>query len=145
MASNEIPRDGSGGVLAGLLAPLRLPERVVEAIEAVAEKLEDVRPMREEVAAIREQSADLSALLPALDSIKTELGGKLDGLQAVIERLEGVESHLDERVGELCKEIHAMHGTMAGLKADVRRVTDRAPNPEARGPLGKARDALTGD
>ena len=141
---DDVSRNGDGGLLSGLLAPLRLPERVVEAIEAVAEKLEDVRPMREEVVKIREQSSDLSELLPALDSMKTDLGKKLDSLQVVIERLEGVEAHLDERVGNLCDEIHAMHDTVSGLQADVERVTDRMPDPGQRGALEKARDVLTG-
>ena len=142
--STEIPPEGGGGVLSGLLSPLRFPERVAEAIESIAERLEDVRPMREDVATIRDQSSDLSELLPALDSMKTDLGGRLDSVQEVVERLEGVESHLDERVGDLCKEMTAMHRTVTGLQDDVQRITERLPDPESRGPLEKARNVLTG-
>ncbi len=137
------PPDRDGGVLSGLLAPLRLPERVVDAIESIAAKLEDVRPMRQDVETIREQSADLNELLPALDDMKTDLAGRLETLQDVVERLEGVESHLDERVGKLCKEISGMHGTLASLQDDVQRITDRVPD-SGRGPLERARDVLTG-
>ena len=132
------------GVLDGLLSALRLPERVVVAIETVAERLEDVRPMREEVEAIRAQSSDLTELLPSLTSMREDLGGQLGRLHECIVELEAVEEGLDGRVGALCEEITAMHGTVAGLKDDVERLTERLPDPNAPGPLERARDVLTG-
>ena len=141
--SSELPPDRGGGVLSGLLSPLRLPERVVEAIESIAEKLEDVRPMREDVATIREQSSDLDGLLPALEDMKEDIGGRLDALHDCMTNLEGVEGQLDARVADLCKEITAMHKTLEALQDDVQRVTDRLPDP-TRGPLEKARDVITG-
>lgn len=137
------PPDRGGGVLSGLLAPLRLPERVAEAIESIAEKLEDVRPMREDVATIREQSADLDGLLPALDTMKEDIGGRLDALHECMTHLEEIEGNLDQRVGDLCGEITAMKRTVEALQDDVKSVTDRLPDPN-RGPIEKARDVLTG-
>jgi len=36
VAADETARDRSGGVLARLLAPLRLPERVIDALDSLA-------------------------------------------------------------------------------------------------------------
>jgi len=57
--------------------------------------------------------------------------------------LEGDDSHLVAAVGGLDRKVSAMHKTLSGLQNDVQSVTDRLPDPN-RGPLEKARDALTG-
>ncbi len=132
------------GLLNGLFSALRLPERVVVAIETVAERLEDVRPMRDAVEAIRKQSMDLADLLPALTRMQEDLGGQLERLHECIVELEAVEKALEKRVEGLCEEITAMHATVGGLKGDVERVTERLPDPNAPGPLERARDVLTG-
>ena len=137
-------REGRAGLVGGLLAPLRLPARVVVAIEDIAEAVRDVRPMREEVETIREQSSDLAELLPALTSMKEDLGTRLGSLHECIVELEGIEAGLDKRVGGLCQEITAMHRTVGGLKGEVGRITERLPDPDAPGPLERARDVLTG-
>lgn len=144
MERDEPARAGAWDLLGGLLSPLRLPERGVVAIESIAERLEDIRPMREEVETIRRQSAGLDEMLPALTSMKDDLGGRLDGLHELIVALEGIEAGLDKRVGELSQEITALHRTVGALKGDVERVTERLPDPNGPGPLGRARDVLTG-
>ena len=146
MTANADKAEHSGGwdILAGLLSPLRLPERVVVAIEGIAEQLEDLGPMREEVEAIRHKSNDLSALLPALSTIKEDLSVRLDRLHECIIELEAIEAGLDKLVAGLCEEITAMHRTVGALKDDVERITERLPDPNAPGPLEKARGVLTG-
>jgi len=37
-----------------------------------------------------------------------------------------------------------MQETLRALQEDVQRVTERLPDPNAPGPLGKARDLITG-
>lgn len=130
----------SGGwdILAGLLSPLRLPERVVVAIEGIAEQLEDLGPMREEVEAIRHQSNNLSALLPALSTIKEDLSVRLDRLHECIIELEAIEAGLDKRVARLCEEITAMQPN--GWCAQGRcRAHHRAPTRRER--AGAARES----
>lgn len=41
-------------------------------------------------------------------------------------------------------DLRAMHETVAGLKEDVQRITDRLPDRD-RGPLEKAKDVLAGN
>ena len=57
--------------------------------------------------------------------------------------LEGGESHLNNGVRDLGRELAAVHKIIAGLQDDVEGITDRLPIP-SRGPLEKARDVLTG-
>lgn len=123
---------------------MRLPERVTRAAEAVAGALEHLAPIREEVTRMRSQTEPLRDLLPALDDLQRELVTRLDGLQVVIATLEAKESHLNRSVRELGKQLGAMQETLTGLQNDVQRVTERLPDPEAPGPLGKARDFITG-
>ncbi len=160
MSSKETPDDGSPGILSGLLAPLRLPERALAALEALAETAQNLGPMRSELTRVREQTKPLnklmpameclveqteplSDLLPALQRLEERLGTRLDSLHGVVVALEGDDSHLNAAVGELHREVAAMHKTLYGLQDDVQRITDRLPDPN-RGPLEKARDVLGG-
>ena len=174
MGGDDGPAHGGGGLLAGLLAPLRLPERALEALDVLSDtargmqsELTRVREQTEPLAGlmpaveqiirqtemvpainrtverIREQAEPLAQLLPALDRLEERLGGGLDSLHETIIGLEGEESHLNKSVGELVEELRGMHKTVAGLQDDVQRITDRLPDPD-RGPLEKAKDALTG-
>ena len=130
-------------MLGALMAPLRLPERVVDAVERAAEALEHVGPMREEVVQVRKQSEPLADILPAIKDLNENIANRLDSLQTLVKSLERVEAHLDSTVENLVGELSAMHRTVRALQDDVERVTDRLPDPDEPGPLGKARDALT--
>jgi len=131
-------------LLTGLLAPLRLPGRVVHAVEAVADSLQHVGPLRAEVVRIRKQSEPLGELLPAVQAMREEMGTRLDSLHEVVVALEGVETHLDTIVEGLVDRLATMHQTVLALQDDVQRFTDRLPDPDAPGPLERARDAITG-
>jgi len=144
MPSTETPEDRGPGLLTGLLAPLRLPERVVRAVEAVADSLQHVGPLRAEVVRIRKQSEPLNELLPAVEAMKEEMGTRLDSLHEVVVALEGVETHLDTIVEGIVGQLATMHKTVLDLQDDVQRFTDRLPDPDAPGPLERARDAITG-
>ena len=127
-----------------LLAPLRLPGRLVAALESAVDALQEVRPIRADVGRIRKQSESLDELLPALESLKADLGGRLDGLHHLVETLEGVEEHMDTTVADLGRQLTAVHQTVLHLQDDVQRITNRLPDPNEPGPLERARDALTG-
>ncbi len=160
MAANETASDRGGGMLAGLLAPLRLPERVIDALGSLAEAALELSPMRSELTRVREQTEPLgelipalerlientkplSELLPALDSLKKELADQLERLQELIVALEGDRSHLNVTANTLVDELVAMHKTVDALQDDVKSVTERMPDA-SKGPLQKAQDVLTG-
>ncbi|CAN5519439.1 hypothetical protein BH20ACT19_BH20ACT19_08900 [soil metagenome] len=149
-------------MLAGLLAPLRLPERVLEA-------LDELRPMRLELTRVREQTEPLAGLLPALQRVEKGLGARLDVVHEVLVALESDESHLNTTTKELCVELAALSNALApvddrlagiertidglasdvgaiqenlvGLKDDIQRVTGLRGE---RGVIERARDAITG-
>ena len=177
MSPKETPDDGGAGILSGLLAPLRLPERTLEALDALVKAVGNLGPMRSELTRVRKQTEPLDELIPALERLhkQTEplgdlipalerlhkqtkplgelipalerleesLGTRLDSLNEIVVALEGDDSHLVAAVGGLDRKVSAMHKTLSGLQNDVQSVTDRLPDPN-RGPLEKARDALTG-
>lgn len=170
-ASNETPAERGTSVFAGLLAPLRLPERALAALAGVVGTLDqigsDLAAVREQtkplgqlvpltegvkdqvgslppkVDRISEQAEPLESLLPALQSLEQGLEQRLESLLELIGELEGEESHLNKAVQEIGGEVAAMHKTVSELQDDVQRVTDRLPDP-SRGPLEKAKDVLTG-
>lgn len=144
MSSHEASASGIDGLLTGLLAPLRLPARVVEAVQMAADALQDVALIRAEVVRIRKQSEPLDGLLPALNDLKEDLAGRLDSLQKIVNGLEGIEADLDTTVAGLAGELAAVHQTVISLQDDVQRITHRLPDPDEPGPLERARDALTG-
>ncbi len=147
-------------MLAGLLAPLRLPERVIDALDSLVDAVQELSPVRLELTRVRKQTESLpelmpaierlikqteplSELLPALDSMTKELREELQQLRELIVALEGNESHLNVTAGKLVDELLAMHKTLDGLQDDVQSVTERLPDP-SKGPLQKAHDVLTG-
>ncbi len=162
MATDETSGGRSGSVLTGLLAPLRLPERVLEA-------LDELRPMRLELTRVREQTEPMTELLPALKRLEEGLGARLDAVHGVVAALESEESHLnsttkelgakvgalsdvlapvDDRldtiertVQELAGEVRTLRETLVGVKDDLQRTTGLRGD---RGVVERARDALTG-
>ena len=160
MSQKETPDDGGAGIVSGLLAPLRLPERTLEALDALVKAVGNLGPMRSELTRVRKQTEPLGELIPALERLHKQtkplgelipalerleesLGTRLDSLNEIVVALEGDDSHLVAAVGGLDRKVSAMHKTLTGLQNDVQSVTDRLPDPN-RGPLEKARDALTG-
>ncbi len=176
MAPVETSGSGGGSVLETLLAPFRIPDRVIDMLESLAEAAREVGPMRAELTRVREQTEPVAGLMPALEQIlehtqrvpeilsvverisrqtkllpqllsavegvEKSLGERIDSLQAVVTALEGKDSYLNETVGELAGDLRDLHETVAGIKGEVERLTERLPDPN-RGPLEKARDALT--
>lgn len=156
-------------MLGGLLAPLRLPERVLEALDSLVESARELGPMRSELTRVREQTEPLPQMGTALDRMNDDLGTKLDGVHDVVVSMESERSHLnrtsidlgakvgalhdalapvDERlasmertVGELAREVGAIHETLRGVKDDLQRTTGLSGE---RGLAERARDALTG-
>ena len=160
MSPKETPDDAGAGILAGLLAPLRLPERTLDALDAVVEAVANLGPMRSELTRVRKQTEPLDGLLPAmkrlhkqteplaellpaLERLEERLGTRLDSVHEVVVELESEDSYLNSTVAALNREVNAMHKTLRGLQDDVQSVTERLPDA-SRSPLEKAKDVLTG-
>ncbi len=168
MSPDEKPADGGGGLLGSLLAPLRLPERVLEALDALAESTRELRPIRSELTRVGKQTEPLADLIPVLEGLRQDLGTRLDSVREVVQALESDESHLNSAVTDLSvkvsalndvlapvdarlatieaaterlgHEVGAIHETLNGVQGDIQRITGLRGE---RGPMERARDALT--
>ncbi len=156
-------------MLANLLAPLRLPERVLEALDRLVESTRELGPIRSELTHVREQTAPLAELVAGVERMHEDLATRLDSVRDVIVELESERSHLNRTVGELgakvgalhdvvapvddrlgtlertvnglAGEVGALHETLRGVKGDIQRTTGLEGE---RGVMERARDAITG-
>ena len=169
---SEKTTTGAGANLpSGLLAPLRVPERALEALVNAAGALREVgselsamreqteplgelvpltkelkalvEPMPPTVERISGQAEPLQDLLPALVRLEEAVVGRLEAAQETMKAIKRDEARLNEQVENLCSEIGDVKGTISTLKDDVERITERLPDP-SHGPLDKVRDVLTG-
>lgn len=169
MSSDRTSAGRGDGVLGSLLAPLRLPERLLGALDTLADSARELGPIRSELSRVGKQTEPLAELLPALRDIETGLGTRLDAVREVVQALESEESHLNravsdlsdrvralndtlapvdsrlealERVTErLSREVGAIHETVRGVQNDIQRMSGLRGE---RGPMERARDVLTG-
>ncbi len=149
-------------MLGGLLAPLRLPERVLEALDALVESTRELSPMRSELTRVREQTKPLAEMGVMLERMNEELGAKLDGVHGVVVEMESERSHLnltsielgakvgalhdalapvDERLATIEREVGAIHETLHGVQNDIQRMSGLRGE---RGLAERARDRLVG-
>ncbi len=128
---------GQGGVWGNLLAPLRLPERVLEALDELAE----LRAIRSELTRVREQTEPLGELLPALEGLNEDLGTRLDALHETLAPVDERLATIERTTGELAGEIQALHETLRQVNEDIQRMSGLRGE---RGMAERARDRLVG-
>ncbi len=156
-------------VVSGLIAPLRLPERLLDSLDVVAESVRELGPIRSEIGRVGRQTEPLAEVLPALEDIRAGLGTRLEDVREIVQALESDESHLNRAVSDLsvtvgalndtlapvdqrlaaiedttdriAREIGAIHETLHGVQADIQRMSGLRGE---RGPIERVRDILTG-
>lgn len=137
MTAEEKPREGGSGMLAGLLAPLRLPERVIDALESLAQAGREVGPMREELTRVREQTEPLAELMPAVEQLIKQTEPVPDVLRAVeqireiaeplsqlLPALESVKEELGGQLKRLQEVIAALEGEESHLNTTAGNLID---------------------
>ncbi len=120
-----------------LLAPLRLPERVLEALDELAE----LRSIRSELTRVREQTEPLAELGPLLERLKEDLGTRLGAVHETLVPVDERLATIERTVGELASEIGAVHETVRGVQADIQRMSGLRGE---RGMAERARDRIVG-
>lgn len=107
---------------------------VLVVLPAVADDLRCVRatvvPVEERLAAVL---ASVARLAGDVERLRTVAEPQLERVSAV----EEIAARLELRVGEL-------QHTLARVQGDVEDATEHLPDPDAPGPIARARDALTG-
>jgi hypothetical protein len=106
-------------------------------VPAIAADLERVRatvePQHERVAAIERGLA----ILP-------DLAADLEGVRATVEPQHERVAGIEQAVARLDRSVSEMQRTLAVVKGDVEDATERLPDPDARGPLARVRETVTG-
>ena len=146
--SRDEPGGQGGSVLGGLLAPLRLPARLVHAMDSLAEAAGEVAPIKAELIRVREQTEPLAELMPAVQRIdrRTE---RLAELVAVVERIRDQAEPLTELIpeleriiGELGTRIEAMRDMVGGLESEESHLNTTVG--QLVGELGELHETVTG-
>ncbi len=120
-----------------LLAPLRMPERVLEALDELAE----LRAIRLELTRVREQTEPLAELLPALERLNEDLGSRLDALHEALAPVDERLATIERTTGGLATEFGALHETLRGVQEDIKRMSGLRGE---RGVAERARDRIVG-
>ena len=124
MSQKETPDDGGAGILSGLLAPLRLPERTLEALDALVKAVGNLGPMRSELTRVRKQTEPLGELIPALERLHKQtkpLGELIPTLERLLEQTEPLGEllpaleRLEERLGT---RLDSVHEVVVALEAE---------------------------
>ena len=125
-------------MLDSLLAPLGLPRRVVRDLDAVGEA---ARGMPDFERALLERLDDIGA---GLIDLEAELRVSIARVSEEIARLDEKVAALNLDVPALRRELAATEEHVAELKEQVGFAVEQLPDPNSRGPLARARDAITG-
>ena len=124
MSPKETPDEGSAGILAGLLAPLRLPERTLEALDALVEAVGNLGPMRSELTRVRKQTEPLAELIPTLERLLKQtkpLAELIPTLERLLKQTEPLAELLPalERLEEtLATKLDSVHEVVETLEAE---------------------------
>lgn len=129
--------DDRAGVVEALLYPLMLPRRAVRDLHAVGAAARSLPDFEEE-------------LISSLDGLASDLGGLRTELTKSLERL-GTLERLTRRMAPLKVVVPEPAGELGATKRVVSEITDLVagvveplPDPESRGPIARAPDALGG-
>jgi chromosome segregation ATPase len=110
---------------------------IANALPALADDLIRVRstvePQYERVTAIEANLAILPELASSLEQLRTTAAPQVERITPIEESLTRLEA-----------QINILQRTLSQLKGDVEDATEHLPDPDAPGPLARARDALTG-
>lgn len=130
--------DDQSGIIDALLTPLMLPRRAVRDLEAIGTAARSL-PGFERV--LLEQLDDLGADVRDLGS---ELKGAIDRALGEMEGLDRRVAALQLEVAQLNRDLAATKGHTAQLNDQVSDAVEHLPDPNSRGPIARARDALAG-
>lgn len=128
--TDDRTEDAPVNALDTLLAPLRMPGRVVSNIETLA-------------GAVVALQSDANKQLSSVDAGMKELIKALQGLQETINaRLDGLREDVNERMAAVESEVSAMRPSLDQMANDVQKIDGLLPNA-SDGPLKQLKDTLS--
>jgi archaellum component FlaC len=135
------------GVLDALMAPLRLPQRVVAEIETIATSVKRLSESAERrLGSVDDRAGQLVKGLGAMRASVTRIEGKVDqlmGLEETIEkRMEELRADLNERMLAVEQQVRLIQPPIEKMARDVAKIDQLLPDP-SDGPLTRLKDTLT--
>ena len=143
-----------------VLAPLRLPDRVIEALDSLVETAEEVGQMHAELTRVREHVEPLAALPPVAERIGSQAGllsevlSLMQGIQERAEPLGGLLPALEGLEQSLGARVDSLRDVVGGLRTEESRLNERVEElvrllatidetiSELRGDVEQIRDRL---
>lgn len=144
--SSEEREEHGGSLLGGLLSPLRLPERVIRALESLVEAAQEVAPMRSELTRVREQTEPLPALKPLLERIDKQTEQLAELLPVVEDIREQAKplaellpalKHVEDALGTRIESLGEVVGDLEGKDSHLNKTVG-----EIVGELGEMQETL---
>lgn len=147
--SDERSGGGPPNVLDAVLAPLRLPQRIVAEIETIAGAVLSLSKTADErLKSIDGRAGALVKGLGTMGASLTRLESKVEalaGLEATIEaRMEALRDDLNTRMLSVEGQLKEVNGPLTEMAKDVAEITQLLPDP-ADGPIARLKDQLTKD
>lgn len=135
------------GIMGALMAPLRIPQRVVADIEEIAASLRAFqRDAQRHLASVDENAGELvtavAALREPLERVHERVSELQQLQQAVTLRIDAVQDDLNVRMRAVESEVRAMRSPIEQMARDVATVARVLPEP-GDGPFARLRDSLT--
>ncbi len=131
-------------LVSNLMAPLRVPERALSALDSLAGSGRELAAMRSELIRVREQTEPLAGLMPAVERI-IEQTQAVPGVLVSVERIEEqakplaellpalqrVEDRLGSRLDSLEHLIVALEGEESHLNTNIGKLVDELASMHA--------------
>jgi hypothetical protein len=125
------------------------PREIVALLPTVADDLTRVRvtvePQYERVAAIQAGVVGLLPLLADVEAMRATIEPRHEraaSIQRALDILPRLGADLTA-IGQLSERLASLHHTLSLLKSDFTDATEHLPDPDAPGPIARAREALT--
>jgi hypothetical protein len=147
MTGDRSPNEGAPGLLGALLAPLRVPQRVIADIETIASVLLSMQPAVEaRLASVDDRAGELlravGALREPLERVDREVAELQKIEQAITVRIDALHADLNERMLAVEHQVHTLHPPIAEMSRDLASALRLLPEP-SDGPFARLKDTLT--
>ncbi len=136
-------------MLDALLAPLRLPTRALEDLEALIEAVRRLPNLGEVVAgrlrSLDDRAGEIAEDVGATRAQLERISGQVDMLAQAMGAIDARVVTLEAGVPRLEDEVARTRRLVEGLKGHLQEVSEHLPDRQRSGPIARAREAITGD
>jgi len=126
------------GLIDALRNPLALSRRTLQDLEALGDA---ARGLADFQRAVLDRLDGLSADVRKMGD---ELNGSVEDLKKDFERIDRRVTDLQAGLPEVTRDLGETKKLAAQIRTDIRDVVEHLPDPDSRGSIAKARDAITG-